>query len=100
MKIMRATSQLSPGSMTVIHQRNLHGGMILPTDIPHYFWHCCKVSDEVAFSITERPYISKTLLTRRIIAQRMTKIKCFGPDLNDVPLKMPTFKYVHEKRHW
>jgi len=28
--------------------------------------HCCKVSDEVAFCFIERPYISKTLLTRRI----------------------------------
>jgi len=28
--------------------------------------HCCKVSDEVAFCLIEGPYISKTLLTRRI----------------------------------
>ncbi len=31
---------------------------------PH--WHCCKVSDEAAFCLIQRPYISKTLLTRRI----------------------------------
>ncbi|RVR37625.1 short-chain dehydrogenase, partial [Klebsiella pneumoniae] len=31
-----------------------------------YFWHCCKVSDEAAFCLIQRPYISKTLLTRRI----------------------------------
>ncbi|RBO55595.1 type IV conjugative transfer system protein TraL [Klebsiella pneumoniae] len=35
------------------------------------FWgikkrHCCKVSDEAAFCLIQRPYISKTLLTRRI----------------------------------
>ncbi|VFZ94916.1 CrcB-like protein [Klebsiella pneumoniae] len=32
----------------------------------NYFWHCCKVSDEAAFCLIQRPYISKTLLTRRI----------------------------------
>ncbi len=30
------------------------------------FRHCCKVSDEAAFCLIQRPYISKTLLTRRI----------------------------------
>ena len=37
---------------------------------PHFVklddWHCCKVSDEAAFCLIQRPYISKTLLTRRI----------------------------------
>ncbi|MDO8029896.1 hypothetical protein EXV97_14930, partial [Enterococcus faecium] len=28
--------------------------------------HCCKVSEEAAFCLIQRPYISKTLLTRRI----------------------------------
>ncbi|WP_331309294.1 hypothetical protein [Klebsiella variicola] len=28
--------------------------------------HCCKVSDEAAFCLIQRPYISKTLFTRRI----------------------------------
>ncbi|PPY57650.1 hypothetical protein C5P32_25530 [Escherichia coli] len=33
----------------------------------HYYQgHCCKVSDEAAFCLIQRPYISKTLLTRRI----------------------------------
>ncbi|EDV1338578.1 hypothetical protein AA544_004770 [Salmonella enterica subsp. salamae] len=32
----------------------------------HPFGHCCKVSDEAAFCLIQRPYISKTLLTRRI----------------------------------
>ena len=31
-----------------------------------WIWHCCKVSDEAAFCLIQRPYISKTLLTRRI----------------------------------
>lgn len=31
-----------------------------------FFGHCCKVSDEAAFCLIQRPYISKTLLTRRI----------------------------------
>ncbi|EBB7585813.1 hypothetical protein GBC03_17580 [Citrobacter telavivensis] len=31
-----------------------------------WLWHCCKVSDEAAFCLIQRPYISKTLLTRRI----------------------------------
>ncbi len=33
---------------------------------PHLSRHCCKVSDEAAFCLIQRPYISKTLLTRRI----------------------------------
>ncbi|MGR2359918.1 hypothetical protein [Salmonella sp. 17E42] len=32
----------------------------------HQKRHCCKVSDEAAFCLIQRPYISKTLLTRRI----------------------------------
>lgn len=31
-----------------------------------HYRHCCKVSDEAAFCLIQRPYISKTLLTRRI----------------------------------
>ncbi len=34
--------------------------------VEHYLRHCCKVSDEAAFCLIQRPYISKTLLTRRI----------------------------------
>ncbi len=34
--------------------------------IPLSEGHCCKVSDEAAFCLIQRPYISKTLLTRRI----------------------------------
>lgn len=38
-----------------------HGGVI-----SRLAGHCCKVSDEAAFCLIQRPYISKTLLTRRI----------------------------------
>ncbi len=34
--------------------------------VPYSAGHCCKVSDEAAFCLIQRPYISKTLLTRRI----------------------------------
>ncbi len=34
--------------------------------VPLNLRHCCKVSDEAAFCLIQRPYISKTLLTRRI----------------------------------
>ncbi|WP_241225421.1 hypothetical protein, partial [Escherichia coli] len=30
---------------------------------PNFQGHCCKVSDEAAFCLIQRPYISKTLLT-------------------------------------
>jgi len=36
------------------------------TQRPQLEGHCCKVSDEAAFCLIQRPYISKTLLTRRI----------------------------------
>ncbi|SAY04695.1 Uncharacterised protein [Klebsiella pneumoniae] len=41
----------------VYHMTGNHG---------QYNGHCCKVSDEAAFCLIQRPYISKTLLTRRI----------------------------------
>ncbi|WP_337093242.1 hypothetical protein, partial [Klebsiella pneumoniae] len=37
-----------------------------PSPLLYKIWHCCKVSDEAAFCLIQRPYISKTLLTRRI----------------------------------
>nr|QOC74933.1 hypothetical protein p15S04714-1_00152 [Escherichia coli]QOC75191.1 hypothetical protein p15S04779-4_00147 [Escherichia coli]QOC75465.1 hypothetical protein p15S04829-4_00147 [Escherichia coli]QOC76278.1 hypothetical protein p99063_00158 [Escherichia coli]QOC76812.1 hypothetical protein p99975-2_00144 [Escherichia coli] len=42
--------------------KDLYGGLIRL----HILRHCCKVSDEAAFCLIQRPYISKTLLTRRI----------------------------------
>lgn len=36
------------------------------TELHQKVRHCCKVSDEAAFCLIQRPYISKTLLTRRI----------------------------------
>ncbi|EDY8182463.1 hypothetical protein GPQ69_004246 [Salmonella enterica] len=47
-------------------------GEILPVSpffaqlLQYQIRHCCKVSDEAAFCLIQRPYISKTLLTRRI----------------------------------
>uniref|UniRef100_UPI001FCF1237 DUF4158 domain-containing protein n=2 Tax=Escherichia coli TaxID=562 RepID=UPI001FCF1237 len=42
-------------------------GVILGADEPPFppllRRHCCKVSDEAAFCLIQRPYISKTLLT-------------------------------------
>ncbi|MGT5020821.1 AAC(3) family N-acetyltransferase, partial [Escherichia coli] len=38
----------------------------MPAYDPQTTRHCCKVSDEAAFCLIQRPYISKTLLTRRI----------------------------------
>uniref|UniRef100_UPI0025A08EEE arginine N-succinyltransferase n=1 Tax=Acinetobacter baumannii TaxID=470 RepID=UPI0025A08EEE len=32
-------------------------------ELPKADRHCCKVSDEAAFCLIQRPYISKTLLT-------------------------------------
>ncbi len=45
-----------------------HYTFTLPEDIlkGELRGHCCKVSDEAAFCLIQRPYISKTLLTRRI----------------------------------
>ncbi|RGA54525.1 hypothetical protein DPZ14_12610 [Klebsiella pneumoniae] len=37
-----------------------------PIGYAQSYGHCCKVSDEAAFCLIQRPYISKTLLTRRI----------------------------------
>ncbi|EDT7703175.1 hypothetical protein G0R84_004709 [Salmonella enterica] len=41
-------------------------GQHFQTGPPRGQGHCCKVSDEAAFCLIQRPYISKTLLTRRI----------------------------------
>ncbi|EDQ0458168.1 hypothetical protein CUT85_004777 [Salmonella enterica subsp. enterica serovar Johannesburg] len=40
--------------------------LLYQTFFIHFLGHCCKVSDEAAFCLIQRPYISKTLLTRRI----------------------------------
>ncbi len=42
------------------------GNLIIEGHVPATTRHCCKVSDEAAFCLIQRPYISKTLLTRRI----------------------------------
>ncbi|MDK2494838.1 hypothetical protein QJ149_25805, partial [Escherichia coli] len=42
----------------------LFSSVVAPDTV--FVGHCCKVSDEAAFCLIQRPYISKTLLTRRI----------------------------------
>ncbi|ECL6790542.1 IS4 family transposase, partial [Salmonella enterica] len=57
---LRASYSRSAGRMLVMS--------LLATLRTIVLWlrHCCKVSDEAAFCLIQRPYISKTLLTRRI----------------------------------
>nr|CAC9194243.1 Chloramphenicol acetyltransferase [Citrobacter youngae] len=38
--------------------------------------HCCKVSDEAAFCLIQRPYISKNSAYRAHFARGITIIKC------------------------
>ncbi|MFK9297152.1 hypothetical protein ACJEJR_19900, partial [Escherichia coli] len=38
-------------------------GIDEPEGAENFRGHCCKVSDEAAFCLIQRPYISKTLLT-------------------------------------
>ena len=54
-----------PESMRRYRNRKMHAVSFSPL---HRLFqrHCCKVSDEAAFCLIQRPYISKTLLTRRI----------------------------------
>ncbi|HHU2051183.1 TPA: type II toxin-antitoxin system RelE/ParE family toxin [Escherichia coli] len=44
----------------------IHPHFVLVYEVDSQWGHCCKVSDEAAFCLIQRPYISKTLLTRRI----------------------------------
>ncbi|MDN3542790.1 recombinase family protein [Escherichia coli] len=46
--------------------RFIDDGISTDGDMGQMVGHCCKVSDEAAFCLIQRPYISKTLLTRRI----------------------------------
>ncbi|KDM11835.1 transposase TnpA, Tn21 [Klebsiella pneumoniae] len=50
----------SESDLSIIRQRRG------PANRLGFAGHCCKVSDEAAFCLIQRPYISKTLLTRRI----------------------------------
>ncbi|WP_415751100.1 IS3 family transposase, partial [Escherichia coli] len=51
--------------LVLYNSKRPHKSLELMTPVD-YIWHCCKVSDEAAFCLIQRPYISKTLLTRRI----------------------------------
>ncbi|WP_259408570.1 DUF4158 domain-containing protein, partial [Klebsiella pneumoniae] len=60
---------LAPGEMIPREVLSFVGAQLgVPADalLTYATRHCCKVSDEAAFCLIQRPYISKTLLTRRI----------------------------------
>lgn len=57
--LARALEFVRPGDVLVVWKLDRLG-----RSLSHR--HCCKVSDEAAFCLIQRPYISKTLLTRRI----------------------------------
>ena len=57
--LARLIGSLRPGDTVVIWRLDRLGRSLKNR-------HCCKVSDEAAFCLIQRPYISKTLLTRRI----------------------------------
>ncbi|RBY10115.1 hypothetical protein DTL96_25785 [Escherichia coli] len=60
-RLMRCRPSLVRGRAAQVNP----GGFTTPARRPSVR-HCCKVSDEAAFCLIQRPYISKTLLTRRI----------------------------------
>ncbi|WP_264768860.1 class II aldolase/adducin family protein, partial [Klebsiella pneumoniae] len=53
----------NPACKAIVH---LHSHYLTALSCLQGLRHCCKVSDEAAFCLIQRPYISKTLLTRRI----------------------------------
>ncbi len=70
-KIRQAVRQFSPHSFQQLKKfipvGNQCGKCVRAArEVMEDEWHCCKVSDEAAFCLIQRPYISKTLLTRRI----------------------------------
>ncbi|MGU4544790.1 DUF1281 domain-containing protein, partial [Salmonella enterica] len=68
--------RLASGAVTPFYRRATNegiqlflagsAGLLQTTEDVQFERHCCKVSDEAAFCLIQRPYISKTLLTRRI----------------------------------
>ncbi|MFN3143606.1 hypothetical protein ACK4CQ_23435, partial [Escherichia fergusonii] len=57
--VMAANGTLAP---TVVPMVNGGQASIAISNTSPNLWHCCKVSDEAAFCLIQRPYISKTLL--------------------------------------
>ncbi|MEK8784633.1 hypothetical protein P2R54_00005, partial [Escherichia coli] len=53
----------APASISVITQEDLQRKPVQNLKDVLKEGHCCKVSDEAAFCLIQRPYISKTLLT-------------------------------------
>lgn len=75
MRVLRKNPEPRPGMpgarilpLKGVGKRNAAAalGLVLQPPCPCTRRHCCKVSDEAAFCLIQRPYISKTLLTRRI----------------------------------
>ncbi len=66
--IETAIGEVIPGALISGPAGQILGGLSLQqAPVNHkYIRHCCKVSDEAAFCLIQRPYVSKTLLTRRI----------------------------------
>ncbi|MGT7427534.1 recombinase family protein, partial [Escherichia coli] len=70
-ELERLLAFVREGDTVVVHSmdrlaRNLDDLRRLVQGLTQRGGHCCKVSDEAAFCLIQRPYISKTLLTRRI----------------------------------
>ncbi|MCD0244212.1 MULTISPECIES: class II aldolase/adducin family protein, partial [Enterobacteriaceae] len=57
----RAVYLHNPACKAIVH---LHSHYLTALSCLQGLGHCCKVSDEAAFCLIQRPYISKTLLTR------------------------------------
>ncbi len=54
-----------------------HGMWEMPgVPVEAFSGHCCKVSDEAAFCLIQRPYISKNSAYQAHFAQGITIIKC------------------------
>ncbi len=67
--IQYLTPAILTGSLDCQHAQIFYGKLsivVSPCGREKEIGHCCKVSDEAAFCLIQRPYISKTLLTRRI----------------------------------
>ncbi|ELK8178040.1 hypothetical protein RVZ43_004682 [Salmonella enterica subsp. enterica serovar Infantis] len=58
--------QILDAACQIIDLKMQRGAQFTAASSTRDYRHCCKVSDEAAFCLIQRPYISKTLLTRRI----------------------------------
>ncbi|MEK8746518.1 hypothetical protein P2S17_25500, partial [Escherichia coli] len=58
-----AMQKFEEGMRLISEASELCGLSLFTSRIMQPNGHCCKVSDEAAFCLIQRPYISKTLLT-------------------------------------